>query len=279
MCGELRPQAGGPAPLRGSSPRVRGTPSHPRVQRIVRRFIPACAGNSRWASGGACSATVHPRVCGELLRCFHAHFRCRRFIPACAGNSGGKHRRVVRFAGSSPRVRGTRQARRTQRQRHRFTPACAGNSKTLGTLKTRPRRFIPACAGNSPVFRAWLEMAYGSSPRVRGTPRALSSPLAAMAGSSPRVRGTRCRGVQRGGGKPVHPRVCGELVVQRVIGGNRFRFIPACAGNSPLPRTRMGSTRGSSPRVRGTRSRPRCRWRTPRFIPACAGNSPPGDRR
>ena len=118
---------------------------------------------------------------------------------------------------------------------------------------------------------------------------------------------------------PVHPRVCGERGSGPPEGhvkngssprvrGTRFqvnwdkevhRFIPACAGNAGVldasafnppvhPRVcgeRLhttgccGGSCGSSPRVRGTRSRPRSRRSASRFIPACAGNAVavPGD--
>ncbi len=111
----------------------------------------------------------------------------------------------------------------------------------------------------------------------------------------------------------VHPRVCGELLVEnlgrlredgsspRVRGtrctasmcGPGSRFIPACAGNSQFPqRRRRDSTvhprvcgelnanppgvpahAGSSPRVRGTLAALVDRTEQERFIPACAGNS------
>ena len=92
------------------------------------------------------------------------------------------------------------------------------------------------------------------------------------AGSSPRVRGTRASS---------NPR------------RHTDRFIPACAGNSPLacppprrdtvhPRVcgelsanaaRSRSIAGSSPRVRGTLLSRIAREGFKRFIPACAGNS------
>ena len=64
----------------GSSPRVRGT-GVCHLRRVGRRrFIPACAGNSR--SRGSPDRSVHPRVCGEPSRILASD----RFIPACAGN-------------------------------------------------------------------------------------------------------------------------------------------------------------------------------------------------
>ena len=73
--------------------------------------------------------------------------------------------------------------------------------------------------------------------------------------------------------KPVHPRVCGELLVDGVKVRFKRRFIPACAGNSSIAPPRLTMAFGSSPRVRGTRAaEPRSRHEG-RFIPACAGNS------
>ena len=112
---------------------------------------------------------------------------------------------------------------------------------------------------------------------------------------------------------PVHPRVCGEHRTgamakradtgssPRVRGTLRWlqqfiwfnRFIPACAGNTRQPQLfgavgavhprvcgehrspsigYMLST-GSSPRVRGTRTRQVRAHPSLRFIPACAGNT------
>ena len=92
------------------------------------------------------------------------------------------------------------------------------------------------------------------------------------AGSSPRVRGTDAG-------------PCAALW--------QFRFIPACAGNSSIPRSRRvcapvhprvcgeqggdmadpDVTPGSSPRVRGTAGDLFRLAVLARFIPACAGNS------
>ena len=79
---------GEPGEIAGSSPRVRGTPLHVRVRLAARRFIPACAGNSGTDRRRGGPPPVHPRVCGELTS-----------ISAASS----------RAAGSSPRVRGTRQ--------------------------------------------------------------------------------------------------------------------------------------------------------------------------
>ena len=71
----------------GSSPRVRGTQVFVPLNKPGRRFIPACAGNTRITPRRLCRSTVHPRVCGEH-RAWPRDVRVNR--------------------GSSPRVRGTR---------------------------------------------------------------------------------------------------------------------------------------------------------------------------
>ena len=105
VCGELEPAKWAQGGQAGSSPRVRGTRAALRPRRGRHRFIPACAGNSFCERTRGKSASVHPRVCGEL-ELFASRFRA--------------------LLGSSPRVRGTQRQR--QRLLLRFIPACAGNS-------------------------------------------------------------------------------------------------------------------------------------------------------
>ena len=160
----------------GSSPRARGTRPPGHHLPTHRRFIPACAGNTRARPTAGSATTVHPRVRGEhlgrgvvLLRMFGSSPRargtraaddgscvCGRFIPACAGNTLGW--RTARTASPvHPRVRGE------HADTDRRDDGKVGSSpRARGTLvrhrhPLRPRRFIPACAGNtatSPVRTA-----------------------------------------------------------------------------------------------------------------------------
>ena len=92
----------------GSSPRARGTARLPHQLPVLRRFIPACAGNSAKPTTAPSCAPVHPRVRGEQLP---------------------RARRRGRRPGSSPRARGTGRRRALSRCAGRFIPACAGNRR------------------------------------------------------------------------------------------------------------------------------------------------------
>ena len=256
---------------------------------ISHRFIPAHAGNIHPADRFCLSGPVHPRARGEhndpapgastntgssprTRGTFFLQVRltaCQRFIPAHAGNmrlvrtapsmiavhprARGEHMASWvhdrRSLGSSPRTRGTSPPSRSLRQEIRFIPAHAGNIVCL-----------VVCAWGIPVH-----------PRARGEHRMMTSEAFKKSGSSPRTRGTCQRDPQ---GCPVG------------------RFIPAHAGNitrqdarsdtHPVhPRARgehlvdyapCSTSRGSSPRTRGTFAGQPTFPPRPRFIPAHAGN-------
>jgi len=214
-------------------------------------------------------------------------------------------------AGSSPRVRGTRRARRSGRHSSRFIPACAGNTDWLQT-KEGKAAVHPRVCGEHNLSNDERRKADGSSPRVRGTPGRVEDPLK-IERFIPACAGNTVDCEKLGGGKPVHPRVCGEHIgalpmLQKRIGSSPRvrgtlgpvgverapeRFIPACAGNTRPPIRRPAPlsvhprvcgehtgaienrrcATGSSPRVRGTPLLGRRVVLGSRFIPACAGNT------
>ena len=133
-------------------------------------------------------------------------------------------------AGSSPHVRGARNATAAESPSSGIIPACAGSTEsTLKRLVIRgdhPRM----CGEHVTVARIHI-IPSGSSPHVRGARRAGARPVCG-AGIIP-----ACAGSTVDGGKPCqwrrdHPRMCGEHV-DRIL-------LLSCA-------------RGSSPHVRGAR--------------------------
>ena len=332
VCGELRYDEGILKSKHGSSPRVRGTQRQSGRQVRDVRFIPACAGNSTTVWDCAWPSAVHPRVCGELdggvvwtsssvgssprvrgtpARCAGSRRRAR-FIPACAGNSkrqksvlepGTVHPRVcgelsnaaamrLPSAGSSPRVRGTPGKTPAAPSMLRFIPACAGNSTTRASRPTLATVHPRVCGELGPRHVAYVAH-FGSSPRVRGTHTGAHA-VNGFCRFIPACAGNSRRSVPRSRGRPVHPRVCGELQVlikvwHGVNGSSpRVRGTPCCLTSSPgrltvhprvcgelaatLIETPQGN--GSSPRVRGTPEERTTQQLVHRFIPACAGNSP-----
>ena len=172
----------------GSSPLARGTPDAFFFCHFFFRFIPACAGNSRWERVVHHTPPVHPRLRGELI------------------HPGGN---FILQSGSSPLARGTLLRSRFRNLLFRFIPACAGNSRSMRnkilTSAVHPRlrgelsaaiviggvytRFIPACAGNSRLIER-LETELAVHPRLRGELTQKSKLHSAQCGSSPLARGT-----------------------------------------------------------------------------------------
>ena len=129
--------------------------------------------------------------------------------------------------------------------------SCSGPCRPPPERAPPLSRFIPACAGNTRQMgaRMWPGSVH---PRVCGEHFVAAAGRGFAVGSSPRVRGTQ----------PPRGRV-----------DARYRFIPACAGNTAQSRFERREHRGSSPRVRGTRSADPEDCPDTRFIPACAGNT------
>ena len=171
-------------------------------------------------------------------------------------------------SGSSPPVRGTPTTEKRPRALCRFIPACAGNTLPTPGASVRAAVHPRLCGehGNGTIAQPQRG---GSSPPVRGT--RLSQP--------PATRLNRfipaCAGNTLPHGLPwnttaVHPRLCGEHDDKRhtclppsgsspPVRGTlliiwpaprRYRFIPACAGNTIRPEPRS-STKTVHPRLCG----------------------------
>ena len=190
----------------GSSPRMRGTLLQQHGFSESLRFIPAYAGNATRRSFVQYAHSVHPRVCGERLN-----------------GTGMMHDN----AGSSPRMRGTREHLRPFPFSERFIPAYAGNAHPskphMSFLSVHPR-----VCGERAGKRTRNQRRYGSSPRMRGTPSAHRQPRRSRR-FIPAYAGNASLASPLSPGSPVHPRVCGERV-------GRARGTSAQFGSSPRMR-------------------------------------------
>ncbi len=139
----------------GLSPLSRGTQSEENTKWLVRRFIPALAGNTVTDSTGTTVVSVYPRSRGEHRLGGAVAMAASRFIPALAGNtagsgrqsnppavyprSRGEHGDVVKHdvmaAGLSPLSRGTRAASSRQNGLLAVYPRSRGEhtAPSLGT--------------------------------------------------------------------------------------------------------------------------------------------------
>ena len=218
---------------------------------MTRGLIPACAGKPR---------PRRPRIVPP------------RLIPACAGKTAVRragrlgpraHPRVcgenrVHFGpgggleGSSPRVRG--------KPGVRHPPG-------------RPPGLIPACAGKTLATPAML-VCLGAHPRVCGENtrgRTMSRPVP---GSSPRVRGKPRAGLQEAARRGLIPACAGKTRETLAWPGVRWAHPRACGENMQQSAGAVESV-GSSPRVRGKRSRGGSDALENRLIPARAGKTGP----
>ena len=128
-----------------TSPRVRGKRGPWVILGALKRYIPACAGETRLVVGLLPLVPVHPRVCG--------------------GNRG-----KVLFRGvgqGTPRVRGKHHGPRRAFRHERYIPACAGETRWPRS-SPRHRSVHPRVCGGNPWLLTDSRSGKGTSPRVRG---------------------------------------------------------------------------------------------------------------
>ena len=213
---------------RGSSPRMRGT-LIPHLRRAGRTgIIPAYAGNTGFRALPRLRCGDHPRVCGEHL------FDGER---ACCG------------MGSSPRMRGTPNPRRSAPRRRGIIPAYAGNTDNLTVNRVHPRDHPRVC-GEHDVHGSGFAVNQGSSPRMRGTQSATIQTLL-RGGSSPRMRGTHGRRISRSVRRGIIPAYAGNTAAPHAS-ASILRDHPRVCGEHINEKVKAAITLGSSPRMRGT---------------------------
>ena len=289
-CGEHRGQGVSGAQQRGSSPRLRGTPRSVRGYAGRRGIIPALAGNTTQTAHQCRSAGDHPRACGEHV------------APQTVN---------APYAGSSPRLRGTRPFYSANPGTIGIIPALAGNTAHIrrhdGVSWDHPR----AC-GEHAWSRRQCPRKQGSSPRLRGTqvhergnrshagiipalagntrlfaspsvwngdhPRACGEHFRSFmksfpdSGSSPRLRGTLALCLELVAMLGIIPALAGNTDVRVAQCHGCWDHPRACGEHSPgMPA--MSPIWGSSPRLRGTLRVPYRPRLAHGIIPALAGNT------
>ena len=171
----------------GSSPRMRGTRTPASRESVQNGIIPAYAGNTSLSGNLEDFGGDHPRVCGE-------HVRNDRAIEARAG--------------SSPRMRGTRDTLGGAVRPPGIIPAYAGNTKGFGKFRVHTGDHPRVCGEHKHgVERGHLRA--GSSPRMRGT-RACRDHVLVTSGIIPAYAGNTSASKAQLKTAGDHPRVCGE---------------------------------------------------------------------
>ncbi len=158
--------------------------------------------------------------------------------------------RSVSRSGSSPRMRGTLLDGVENVAYDGIIPADAGNTKYFEET-TKSTTDHPRGCGEHSCWCRRRPAGWGSSPRMRGTPD-VQPVLLGQGGIIPADAGNTLRTGPMFHVNQDHPRGCGEHRPPR-----RCRRWP----------------RGSSPRMRGTRSSDRLDGAAHRIIPADAGNT------
>ena len=130
-CGANVDSRDGVLVVAGSSPRVRGKLVGRPHPVIIRRIIPARAGQTPSFDNSYTLRADHPRACGA--------------------NVGFRRTHVVQV-GSSPRVRGKLGFRRTHVVQVRIIPARAGQTPAAGSPPHPPQDHPRACGANSPIL-------------------------------------------------------------------------------------------------------------------------------
>ena len=148
VCGGTGPARNGGRLRYGLSPRVRGNPSLDGDPQVVRRSIPACAGEPRPVRFLPHEFQVYPRVCGGTPRQFGSTSKLRGLSPRVRGNPAG--------AECYPLPIGS-------------IPACAGEPPICPAARMTAGVYPRVCGGT--MRRGSQSKSIpGLSPRVRGNP-------------------------------------------------------------------------------------------------------------
>ena len=230
-CGEHESRTQRPSPWRGSSPRMRGTPTILPCACFFSGIIPAHAGEhcprcgARTVNSGSSPRMRGTR--GDERICYVRH----GIIPAHAGNTPlrigqllicGDHPRACGehtfyvptlsiSGGSSPRMRGTQHGEKRQMAKLGIIPAHAGNTDRHSCRSTAKRDHPRACGEHDSADITGMFQT-GSSPRMRGTPPGRGCNIVSK-GIIPAHAGNTSTPCARPRPRRDHPRACGEHIL------------------------------------------------------------------
>ena len=140
----------------GSSPRVRSRRAGESPFDVLGRIISACAEQTNTIAARAIGRRDHLRVCGADAR---------------------ESRRLMCWAGSSPRVRSRRLAYHGAKIRIGIISACAEQTFQTAAVRRDRRDHLRVCGADCSAMSA-NHVPLGSSPRVRSRPATLHSEVA-----------------------------------------------------------------------------------------------------
>ena len=199
----------------GSSPRERGTLGRDALNLLVRRFIPARAGNTWQLYSG------RPFINGSSPRERGTHRRRRRHPPGTTVHprASGEHLPKQSFrsfkSGSSPRERGTPWGLLGIHASRRFIPARAGNTRPSPVRQTMTT-VHPRASGEHFPRAPLAGFDSGSSPRERGT--LVSGGFEGIeVRFIPARAGNTTRALPTPTTPTVHPRASGEHSSQNIL--------------------------------------------------------------
>ena len=274
----------------GSSPRMRGKRYGEANGTVTMRIIPAHAGQTSARARATSSDSDHPRACGaNSVRSPRSELQCgssprmrgkqvaqshvsiaERIIPAHAGQTPAMPHR----AGSSP---DHPRACGANRRRSSTSKALPGSSPRMrGKLHaaeahTRACRIIPAHAGQTISNRA-MANDHTDHPRACGANPVDTRASSPSPGSSPRMRGKPGARFWQSVRHRIIPAHAGQTQSGHLAGSVLTDHPRACGANAIRPSGWFGPD-GSSPRMRGKRSRSPFFDGIRRIIPAHAGQT------
>ena len=211
---------------------------------------PRMRGTQRQRLHGAGDLGIIPAHAGNTIQGITGEPYERDHPRACGEHALAENKNIV-IRGSSPRMRGTR---------------------VDDGLDHRRRGIIPAHAGNT-YWTRWAGLPNADHPRACGEHHLRQERAGCHRGSSPRMRGTRRMGFHHGLGLGIIPAHAGNTC-DRLDNDIGHRDHPRACGEHPWITGVSDVSRGSSPRMRGTRVKVTQHGRGVGIIPAHAGNTP-----